>query len=269
MKQINDSELKKIQVDILNYFDAFCKKNDICYWIDYGTLLGAVRHKGFIPWDDDIDIAMLRDDYEKAAELFNLQSQGLYLFQTPTNDKTFCYPFGKIINTKTILYEYGKAGIKTGVYIDVFVYDNSPNNVKDREQLFKRRDLLGHIRRLQLPLRKELNGLKKLIYILGGFFLRPFPRNFINRVLDWNARKYEKVKTQNVSAFTDPYDPIYFAVSKTIFQNLTELEFEGKKYPAPQNYDYWLTVLYGEYMELPPVEKRIHQHTFEAYYKEN
>ena len=71
MKQINDSELKKIQVDILNYFDAFCKKNDICYWIDYGTLLGAVRHKGFIPWDDDIDISLKREDYTEFIRLLS------------------------------------------------------------------------------------------------------------------------------------------------------------------------------------------------------
>ena len=110
MKRIDVEELKKIQVGILDYFDAFCKKNSIHYWLDYGTLLGAIRHKGFIPWDDDVDITMLREDYEKAAQIFNKQGCSRYVFQTPSNFKDACYPFGKLIDTSTILYEYGETG---------------------------------------------------------------------------------------------------------------------------------------------------------------
>ena len=116
MRPINVEELKKLQIEILDNFDVFCKKNNIRYWIDYGTLLGAIRHKGFIPWDDDVDIAMLREDYEKAAAIFNSQSNDRYIFQTPSNEKKTCYPFGKLIDTATVLYEYGETGVETGVY---------------------------------------------------------------------------------------------------------------------------------------------------------
>lgn len=268
MKQIDISELKRIQIDILNYFDVFCEKNNINYWIDYGTLLGAIRHKGFIPWDDDIDIAMLREDYEKASATFNSQSNGIYVFQTPSNDKNSCYPFGKLINTQTVLYEYGETGIETGVYIDVFVYDNSPEDVKAARRIFRKRDFLGRVRRLQLPMRKGISGLKRFVYRIGSTILCPVSRNVINRALDRNARIYEKISTKNVSTFIDPYDSTYFSVEKCIFQDLIRVEFEGKLYPAPRNYDYWLRVLYGNYMELPPVEKRVHQHIFKAFYKE-
>ena len=268
MKQIDVEELKKLQVGILDCFDAFCKKNSINYWIDYGTLLGAIRHKGFIPWDDDVDITMLRKDYEKAAQIFNIQEGGRYVFQTPSNDKDTCYPFGKLIDTSTILYEYGEAGIKTGVYMDVFVYDNSPDDEKTVRRIFKKRDFLGRIRRLQLPMRKEVAGTKRIAYKIGAAVLKPISRGVINRALDRNARQFENRETENVSTFADPYDPTYFCVEKSIFQDLIEVEFEGKLYPAPRKYDYWLGVLYGNYMELPPVEKRVHQHSFEAFYKD-
>lgn len=268
MKRIDVVELKKIQIEILDYFDVFCKKNQINYWLDYGTLLGAIRHKGFIPWDDDVDIAMLRNDYERAAKLFNNQSDGRYVFQTPSNDKKTCYPFGKIIDTSTVLYEYGKNGITSGVYVDVFVYDNSPNDKKLVKKIFKKRDFLGRLRRLQLPMRKEVVGLKRIMYKVGNMILKPISRGYINRALDKNARRYEKVDTENVSTFSDPYDNTYFCEKREIFEDLIQVEFENKYYPAPRKYDYWLRTLYGNYMELPPKENRVCHHTFEAYYDE-
>ena len=108
MKQIGVEELKRLQLDILSYFDEFCKNNSIRYWIDYGTLLGAIRHKGFIPWDDDIDITMLRNDYNRAAELFNKQKLNYitfylkYLFKKTNN---------VIYNIIGVLPEYQKTGL--------------------------------------------------------------------------------------------------------------------------------------------------------------
>ncbi|MBQ6670250.1 MAG: LicD family protein [Firmicutes bacterium] len=269
MKQIDSSELKKIQICLLDSFDGFCRRNGIHYWLDYGTLLGAVRHKGFIPWDDDVDISMLREDYEKAASLYNVQSDGRFVFQTQSNTKDSCYPFGKLIDSNTVLYEYGETGIETGVYIDVFVYDNAPDDKEKSDRVFRKRDLLGRIRRLQLPMRKGMTGKKKMAYKIGSTIMHLFPRGLINRALDKNARRYEHVSTKFVSPFVDPYDPTYFKVEKTVFQDLVEIEFEGKLYFAPRNYDYWLGILYGNYMELPPVENRVNHHIFEAFYKES
>ena len=268
MKRIGAEELKKLQIEILDCFDSFCKKNNLKYWLDYGTLLGAIRHKGFIPWDDDVDIAMLREDYEKAAKVFNSQTDGRFIFQTPSNDKETCYPFGKLIDTSTILYEYGSSGILTGAYIDVFVYDNAPDDENVVKGIFKKRDFLGRIRRLQLPMRKEVSGLKRIAYRIAATLLKPVSRGIINRELDYNARKFERIDTNKVSSFVDPYDSTYFCVDKAIFQDLIEVEFEGKLYPAPRQYNYWLSVLYGDYMQLPPVEKRVNHHFIEVFYKE-
>lgn len=268
MREIDSSELKKLQIGILDCFDRFCGKNGIRYWLDYGTLLGAVRHKGYIPWDDDIDIAMLREDYEKAAALFNSQADGACIFQTPSNDKNSRYPFGKVIDTRTVLYEYGEAGIETGVYIDVFVYDNAPDDPEKAKRVFRRRDFLGRVRRLQLPMRKGVRGAKKVLYQVGSAILRPVPGSAVNRALDQNARKYEKISAAKVSPFVDPYDATRFSAEKSLFQDLIPVEFEGKMYPAPRDYDHWLTTLYGNYMELPPAEERVCHHSFKAYYKD-
>lgn len=270
MNEIDVNELKKIQIDILDYFDSFCKKNNIHYWLDYGTLLGAIRHKGYIPWDDDIDIGMLREDYNKAEKLFNTQADGLFIFKTPQNDKTYCYPFGKLIQTNTVLDEYGSKGIKTGVYIDVFPYDNAPDNKNITQRMFRKRDMLGRIRRLQLPMRDGLSVSKKIIFRSMSIIMKLIPRNIINKAIDNNARRSEKVETQSVGSFTDTYTDVYTSkyilVPKQVFRELSEAEFEQKKYPVPANYDFWLRSLYGDYMTLPPVEKRVAHHVFEAHY---
>lgn len=266
MKKIDVEELKKIQMEILDYFDSFCKRHDIHYWLDYGTLLGAVRHKGYIPWDDDLDIGMLREDYQKAAALFNKESNGLFDFSTPDNNRKHRYPFGKITKTDTVLYEYGEAGIKSGVYVDVFPYDNCPKSEKRKKRIFARRTLLGRLRRLQLPMRKGLKGPKKLGYIIGSVVMKLVPVNTLERALDKNARQYESYNSKYVCEFVDPYDAKSSTIPKKVFQNLTELEFEKKYYPAPVQYDYWLKTYYGDYMELPPEKERVSHHVFEAYY---
>lgn len=267
MREINSEELKRIQLELLDYFDSFCKENNLNYWLDYGSLLGAIRHKGYIPWDDDLDIAMLREDYEKAASLFNNQRNQRFIFQTPSNDHNTQYPFGKLIDTTTVLFEYGKNGIQTGVYVDVFVYDNSPDSIKSRNRLFKYRDLFGRIRRLQLPMREGIGRYKQILYLVGSKVMNCFSKGFINRLIDKNAKRYESIDTNYVSSFSDPYDSTYFCVNKSLFQNFINVEFEGKYYPAPHQYDYWLRVLYGDYMILPPKDKRFPQHSFVAYFK--
>ena len=126
MERMSKEELRKTQIGILDYFTNICEENGINYFLTYGTLLGAIRHKGYIPWDDDIDVAMLREDYDKLIDVFNTNNNSRYRFSCVENDPLCMYPFGKIIDENTILYERGEQGIEIGVYIDVFVYDNAP-----------------------------------------------------------------------------------------------------------------------------------------------
>ena len=266
MRQIDIRELKLIQIEILDQFDAFCKKNNIHYWLDYGTLLGAVRHGGYIPWDDDIDIGMMREDYSIAEKLFNEQTDRRYKLFTPQNNPDHRYPFGKLVRTDTVLLEYGSEGIRSSVYVDVFPYDNAPDDEHEKQRMFKKRDLLGRIRRLQLPMRDGMTQPKKLMYRLGAALLSGMPQSRVNRMLDKNAKKYENKYNEFVCDFADPYDTRYLTIPRSLFENFIEIEFEGKKYPAPAAYDTWLKAYYGNYMQLPPIEEQKSHHVFEAFY---
>ena len=264
MKKLNLDELKKIQVEILDVVDDFCKKNKIKYWLDCGTLLGAVRHSGYIPWDDDIDIGMLRDDYNKFMNLFN-QKNSRYKLLCNELDKDFLYPIGKVVDTNTILYEPDKkTGLKLNVNIDVFVYDNAPDDDKECTKMFKRRDKYGKLRFSMIyPDKYDHTSFKKRF---TRFFLRVYfsflPKNYYTKKIINNSKKNVDKTTSKVGNFTSVAKACF---DKNIFKKFINLEFEKKKYPVPIGYNEYLTNFYGDYMTLPPVEKRVGHHKFEAY----
>ena len=268
MRELKLDEMKKIQIEILDVIDRFCKEHEIHYWIDCGTLLGAIRHKGYIPWDDDIDIGMLREDYDKFRLFFN-QENTRYKFECIENNKNFYFAFGKVMDTNTELYEPDrKTGVKTGVYVDVFVYDNAPDDEKKCEKMFKKRDLYVKLRYAQLyPQAFDHSSWKKRIMrIFLNLYLKILPKNYYTKKIIKNSKKYRKMETVRVGNFTGITK---FMGSKRIFDEFVEVEFEGKHYPAPIGYDEWLRNTYGDYMQLPPVEKRVSNHVFEAFIKDD
>lgn len=135
MKQITQEELKNIQVNILDRVKAFCDANEIEYFLFAGTLLGAVRHKGYIPWDDDIDICMRRKDYDRFFEVFNTDRKDGLRAIDYKNEKGYYLASGKVIDDRTIMQETTNFDKKIGVYIDVFPLDDLPENVKELRRL--------------------------------------------------------------------------------------------------------------------------------------
>ena len=135
MKEIGVEDLKRIQLEILSVVAEFCEKNGIRYWIDSGTLLGAVRYGGYIPWDDDIDVGMLREDYDKFSEAFNKANEK-YKFVCYENRKDFYLPHGKVCDSSTVLYEPDENGYKLSVNIDIFVYDNDPDDDEEFKKMY-------------------------------------------------------------------------------------------------------------------------------------
>lgn len=267
MKKIELNELKKIQLGILDYVDVFCRKNNINYWIDCGTLLGAVRHGGYIPWDDDIDIGMLRNDYNKFIKLFNANNKSNYKFHCYEIDKNWYLPFGKVLDETTILFEPDEqSGIKSSVNIDIFVYDNAPSDSKQLNRMFKLRDRYRLLNSLQTfkhftdDKKQHYNILRYPLWLLFQLFPRGI---FIKKSIE-NSKKYSRNDTNKVGNFTSNEKQ---TCDKKVFNSFVKVDFEGKKYPAPVGYDEWLRSFYGDYMKLPPKEKQVSHHKFVAYKK--
>ena len=251
------SKLKNIEIDILKEFTLVCDKLELKYYIIAGTLIGAIRHDGFIPWDDDIDVAMPREDYEK----FILQGQDLlpsHLFiQTNKTDPEFAFNYAKIRNSNTTFMEEGNRNcrINSGVFIDIFVLDDFPKSSFRRKYIMiKDKVYLTAIGRVFY--RKNISrGLKLRQAITKMLFKSPY---------DALNRREKYISSFKKSGIVHNFSSIYCEKEIVPWQWYGEgvlVDFEGLKVNAPTEYDLLLRHIYGDYMKLPPEEKRVSHHT--------
>ena len=262
MKAINVDELKSIQLDLLQNTAEYCEKKGLRYFLCGGTLIGAIRHKGYIPWDDDIDIAMPRQDYDEFVRTFN-QSESYCKVVNLDTDPTYAYAFAKVYDNRTILKELHYPGDCFGVYIDVFPADG----VKNAIQVNKIK-LLHKVLNTKRANYYKRTLSKNVINTLGKLLLLPFSAHQIARWMDNEARKYAFGSLPMAGVIANPYGPREM-VDKSAFESEIFWEFEGKKYRVPVGYDVWLRSVYGDYMQLPPEEHRVSHHTFDAWWKDN
>ena len=262
MKEITMDELKRIQIGILDVVDEYCLSNGISYWLDSGTLLGAIRHNGYIPWDDDVDIGMLRPDFDRFIREFNSSNQR-YKVICVENDPDCCYVYAKVLDTNTTLYEPDENGIKICVKIDVFVYDNAPNEKRKLKRAYDRRDFLRHCNILRNYNDEPSGGIfRRVMDTFLRVMIKPFPKNYFALKMVANSKKYNGCDTECVGNFTAFTRMI---CNKKVFERFIRHSFEGKEYNIPIGYDVWLKSFYGDYMQLPPIEKRVSLHKFKAY----
>jgi len=266
--KIGPEDLKKIQLEILDAFVDFCEKNGILYHLAYGTLLGAIRHKGYIPWDDDVDVAVMRADYKRIAREFN-KTTTEYNFLCFENENDFPYTFGKIVRTDTIAIEGVEISYpKLGVNIDIFPIDGFPNNRFLRWVSLKIMYLYKMILNAKLiMINKERSNLKnKIIKILKILLFFIDYKKIIKNIIAL-AQKPDSKNNKFIGISVGVYNekevmPVYF------YQGVTKAFFEGKQYNIPLRYHDILTQLYGDYMKMPKEEDRQSTHGFEAYFKE-
>ena len=262
MREILRDELKQRQLEILDAVAAFCEANGIAYWIDCGTLLGAIRHKGYIPWDDDIDIGMLRPDFERFSATFNQENDRFY-FSSIDYDENFLYAHGKVMDRETVLYEPDRKGIKLAINVDIFVYDNAPDSDKELKEHYDTRDYYRKLHGLRVwKIRPNGNVVRRLAVRGMRLLVKPFPKNYFMKKISQNAKRYANIQTGRVGTFTSF---TRMSCDKSAFASFTYAEFEGKNYRIPVGYDAWLKAFYGDYMKLPPEEKRVSHHSFEAF----
>lgn len=249
------TERKKIwaiEIDLLLELDRVCNKHDIKYFLIGGTLLGAVRHKGFIPWDDDIDVAMLRKDYERFQEIAPNEFKSPYFLQTPYTDNGYFFSFVKLRNENStgISIPFRFEDFNQGLLVDIFPIDNCKlEDVKQNYDKIKNLvlDNSNYMRRSS----PDLHDIERHALWSGR------PPLSVCEEIQQIARTHENEETEFVNESTCVCYPWNkFVWQKKDFDEIVEMEFEGYKFPCPKGYDSILTTLYGDYMEFPPVDKR-------------
>lgn len=265
MKELSLQELKKIEFDILQMFDDFCKKNNIRYFLAYGTLLGAIRYKKFIPWDDDVDLLIPREDYDRLITLFKDSDRyRLFAFE---KDQNYFFPFAKLCDMTTKKDEFGyKNNVELGVDIDLFPLDAWDDDFEKAKKEAKHiSKLMFCLNMVKLRKADSVNPLKRvaksilMIYckLLGG-------KHFIRKI----QKETCKTGQQGNSYLGAKSWCVYGAkgiIPAEAFSESIDIEFEGKMFPAPVGYDKYLTCLYGDYLPEPPKEKQKTHHSFKAY----
>lgn len=267
-RSIDLEELKIIQLDILSAVDEFCCNNDIHYSLACGTLLGAVRHGGYIPWDDDIDIYLLRSDYDRLIKEFPNIYHERYRFVTLERDAKWSRAYGKIYDANTVIKEATMETFELGVNIDVFPIDNVPQDKIKWQKYNKRRKILQNIYLVKvIKFRNERSLLKNLFLILCKIICFLFSSRFVAECIQKVAKRYNDSETSKVYETCQGLFQKH-PFRKSLFDNLIVLPFEDRKFMAFADYDEYLTNAYGDWHQLPPKEKRISHHVFQAFWKE-
>lgn len=265
MEKINLEQIKRIEMGILDEIVDACDILNIDYYLAYGTLLGAVRHKGFIPWDDDIDIWMWPKDIELLSDYLKNKKSPILIINNRTNSESI-YSFPKAIDTRTSLIEkdYKSMSIM-GIFVDIFPLSYAFDDRIKREKQKKRSLFWARLLDNKHKIKANYSNLKtnKKIIRFFGFAISKFISNsFIQKRL----LKCESLcETKMVGVIWEAVFPVDFFIKGK--KEAKYLLFENKYYRVPNNYLCILTDLYGDYLTLPPLEKRIASHRFDAYFK--
>lgn len=251
-KELRDIQL--IEVEMLQEVDRICKKCGIKYCISAGTMLGAIRHKGFIPWDDDADVAFLRSEYEKFRVACETElDKTRFYFQDYRNTKGYRWGYGKIRRKGTEFIRLNQEFMpyEQGIFIDIMPYDNVPDNyilraLNNFECFVYRKTFWSAVGR------KNATGLTKVVFEL----LYKIPEETLYNSYDRFIKRCNKKKTKRIRIFAFPVPGNQFGYLRSSFDELVETEFEGTMLMGMKDYNTYLEYKYGDYMTLPPIEKR-------------
>ena len=256
--------IQKTELEILDIVDDFCSKHDISYSLTYGTLIGAVRHQGFIPWDDDIDLMMMRDQYDKFIRLWQENPPDGFFLQTDETDPPYGNNFLKIRKRGTTFIQSEQektVSYHTGIFIDIFPVDYVSDDAQARERVFQTQKLLYKIRRCKISEENPLHS--RLAYLCYKWL--PVSVNCINRQI----RKLIVLDkpTQTVCNMTEAGP----TTARSCFPaadiaSSVDIAFENRTYKTMVGYKNYLSHTYGDYMQLPPEDQRVTHH-FEAYWR--
>jgi len=278
-------KLQMVQFDLLKEFIRVCEKNHLRYYLFGGTCLGSIRHQGFIPWDDDVDLAMPRPDFDKLMKLGS-EFSNPYFLQNRESNKHYIYTFAKLRNSNTTYIEYvfSHNMINHGVWIDIFPLDGLSKK-KNKKELHKFKPYwiwgqltFSYLYHVMRPIRFNKHFFSDIGLDLISLVFLPF------NIFNWNLRVIELLEKSipyDKATLVGPYETMYFnqeALPPSVFGDGVDAKFEGITVKVPSDYKTYLTHIYGDYMKLPPLEKQVGHHInhglsltmgYKDYFKEN
>lgn len=269
MRKLSDKEIKDIQIKLMDDFHRLCIGLGLRYSLGGGSLLGAIRHRGYIPWDDDIDVIMPRPDFDKLA-IYNKNHKLPFIFMTHESVKGYNNLHGKVVDEHTVIKDkyIDSRAIKMGVNIDIFPIDGLGNNYNDALKTFKKTEIKREIlnaRTWKKFFRSHTHPwyyepARLLIYFISRLYKAEDLMVSIDKIN--REKNFDNVKYAGCVCGSYRTKEI---LKQKIFSEYEDVYFEGRVYKGLKAYDEYLSSLYGAYMKMPPEDKRITHHTFKAY----
>ena len=261
---MNQEQLQKVQKEFLEIaleVKRVCDENHIRYFLCCGTFLGAVRHQGFIPWDDDMDLSMLREDYEKFRKIAPEKLRPEYCFQDWHTEPGYPHPFGKVRKRGTRYVESKGCPLREdGFYVDIFPIDFAPDDPAQRKRLAWKQLQLYRLKLMKSGCKPWMEGEQVIVKKRIGYLLYQLLALFTTQ--EHLIRKYDRISQvpSGSQVYEETATPVMYYFPRSLFDRQKEYSFVGVPMTGCEDADTYLKILYGDYMKLPPVEERENRH---------